>query len=82
MCALAGCVEGSVELVGGVLSEREGAVRVCMSGNFVPVSVEGLSILEASLLCRQAGRGQGRSRNITESVLYRSFTLNKIWYHM
>ncbi len=57
----AGCVAGSVDLVGGVLSETEGAVRMCMDGNYVPVSIEGLSILEATLLCRQAGMGQGTS---------------------
>ncbi len=54
-----GCVSGSVDLVGGVLSDNEGAVRMCVHGNYVPVSAEGLSIREASFLCRQAGKGQG-----------------------
>ncbi len=45
-------------LVGGV-REGEGAVRVCVDGNSVPVSFEGSTILGASLLCRESGLGQG-----------------------
>ncbi len=44
----------------GSIREREGAVRVCVNNNRVPVSINGLSILEASLLCRDSGLGQGR----------------------
>ena len=64
-CTHAGCVPGFVDLVGGV-REREGAVRVCMNGNRVPVSATGLSILEASLLCRESGLGQGRLHHVKE----------------
>ncbi len=46
-------------LVGGI-REGEGVVKVCVDGNSVPVSIKGLSILEASLLCRKSGLGQGR----------------------
>ncbi len=48
-----------MDVFGGI-REGEGAVRVCVDGNSVPVSINGLSILEASLLCRESGLGQGR----------------------
>lgn len=55
---LTGCTNGDVQLVGG-FTDNVGIARVCVNGTYLPLSMLNLTVVEATVLCRELGAGQG-----------------------
>ena len=54
------CTNGEARIIGGV-SDTEGVLEVCVGGTYYPVSLDNgmFSVREATVICRQLGRGNG-----------------------
>lgn len=55
-----GCSHGEVRPLIGGTSNTEGAIEICYKGNFIPVSLNGMTISEASVMCRQLNLSAGK----------------------
>ena len=55
-----GCSHGEVRPLIGGTSNKEGAIEVCYRGDFIPVSLKGLTISEASVICKQLNLTAGK----------------------
>lgn len=53
-CAIIGCTEGEVRLVGGV-NYTEGRVEICLSDSWGTVCDQNWNTTEARVVCRQLG---------------------------
>lgn len=53
------CTHGEVQtLIGGALA-NEGVLEVCYEGDFLPLLLSGVTISEASVVCRQLNLSRG-----------------------